>query len=36
YSEFYFSPVLWPDFNEEELKKAILAYQYRARRFGGV
>lgn len=36
YSEFYFTPVLWPDFNEEELKKAILAYQCRARRFGGV
>lgn len=36
YSEFYFTPVLWPDFNAEELKKAVLAYQYRARRFGGV
>ena len=36
YSEFYFTPVLWPDFNEEELKKAVREYQYRVRRFGGV
>lgn len=36
YSEFYFTPVLWPDFNGEELKKALLAYQHRARRFGGI
>ena len=36
YSEFYFTDVLWPDFNEAELDKAIAAYQGRDRRFGGV
>ncbi len=36
YSEFYFTPVPWPDFDEEELKKAIEAYQNRDRRFGGL
>jgi len=36
YSEYYFTPVLWPDFNEEELKKALLAYSQRQRRFGGL
>ncbi len=35
YTEFYFTDVLWPDFNEEELKKALLSYQERQRRFGG-
>lgn len=35
YSEFYFSPVLWPDFDEEELEKALSEYQGRKRRFGG-
>ena len=35
YSEFYFSDALWPDFTEEDLKKAIHAYQNRDRRFGG-
>ncbi len=34
YAEFYFTDVLWPDFNEEELYKAILSYQKRERRFG--
>ena len=34
YSEFYFTPVYWPDFNEAELHKAIIAYQHRQRRFG--
>lgn len=34
YSEFYFSEVLWPDFNKEEFYKAILEYQNRERRFG--
>jgi undecaprenyl diphosphate synthase len=34
YSEFYFSPVLWPDFDKKELYKAIYAYQQRERRFG--
>ena len=36
YSEFYFTPVLWPDFNKEELQKAVDAYRARKRRFGGV
>lgn len=36
YSEFYFTPVLWPDFTSEELDKAIIAYQSRDRRFGNV
>lgn len=34
YSEFYFTPVYWPDFDEEELCKAIVDYQHRQRRFG--
>jgi undecaprenyl diphosphate synthase len=34
YAEFYFTDVLWPDFNEEELNKALLSYQKRERRFG--
>jgi len=36
YSEYYFTPVLWPDFNEKELEKALLAYSQRQRRFGGL
>ena len=36
YSEFYFTPVLWPDFNKEELHKAVDAYRARKRRFGGI
>ena len=36
YSEFYFTDVLWPDFDEAELDKAIEAYHARDRRFGGV
>jgi undecaprenyl diphosphate synthase len=36
YSELYFTDVLWPDFSEEELDRAILAYQARDRRYGGV
>jgi undecaprenyl diphosphate synthase len=36
YSEFYFTDVLWPDFDERELDRAIVAYQGRDRRFGGV
>jgi len=35
YSEFYFSPVLWPDFDEEELEKALASFSQRERRFGG-
>ena len=34
YSEFYFSDVLWPDFDARELDVALLAYQQRERRFG--
>ena len=34
YSEFYFSDVLWPDFDLGELDKALSAYQGRERRFG--
>jgi len=36
YSELYFTDVLWPDFDEEALYDAILAYQHRDRRFGGL
>jgi undecaprenyl diphosphate synthase len=36
YSEWFFTPVLWPDFNKEELRKAILEYGHRDRRFGKV
>jgi len=36
YSEFYFCDTLWPDFDEKELDRAIIAYQSRDRRFGGV
>ncbi|MBQ3134397.1 MAG: isoprenyl transferase [Oscillospiraceae bacterium] len=36
YSEFYFTDVLWPDFDKEELHRAIAAFQSRSRRFGGV
>ena len=35
YSEYYFSPVLWPDFDVVELEKAVKAYSDRHRRFGG-
>jgi len=36
YTELYFSPVLWPDFAEEELDRALDAYAQRHRRFGAV
>ncbi len=36
YSEFYFTDVHWPDFTAEELEKAIVAYNKRDRRYGGV
>ncbi|WP_431831747.1 polyprenyl diphosphate synthase [Actinobacillus genomosp. 2] len=35
YAELFFSPVLWPDFNDEYFSEAIIAYQQRDRRFGG-
>jgi len=34
YSEYYFTEVLWPSFNQKELEKALLAYSQRQRRFG--
>ncbi len=36
YAEYYFAPVYWPDFNREELRKALLHYAQRDRRFGQV
>lgn len=36
YTEFHFTPVLWPDFKEDDLYKAVLDYQSRERRFGMV
>lgn len=36
YSEFYFTDVLWPDFDENELHKAIESFYKRKRNFGGV
>jgi undecaprenyl diphosphate synthase len=36
YAEFYFTPVAWPDFTPDELKKAIEEYDKRNRRFGGI
>ena len=36
YSEFYFTPVPWPEFTPEELKKAVEEYDKRNRRFGGI
>lgn len=34
YTEFYFTPVAWPDFTKEELEKAIEAYNHRDRKYG--
>lgn len=36
YTELYVTDCLWPDFNQEELEKAIVQYNHRDRRFGGV
>ncbi len=36
YTEFYFTPVAWPDFTKEELVKAIEAYNKRDRKYGGL
>jgi len=36
YTEFYFCDVLWPDFSAANLREAIISYQGRQRRFGGV
>lgn len=36
YAEYYFTPVLWPDFDEAEVARALEAYARRERRFGGL
>ncbi len=36
YAESYFTPALWPDFDKEEIDKALTAYSQRQRRFGGL
>ena len=36
YTEFYFTPVAWPDFHKKELLEAIRQYNDRDRRYGGV
>ncbi len=36
YSEIYITETLWPDFNRDELRRALLSYQQRERRFGKV
>ena len=34
YSEWYITPILWPDFNRDELKKALIDFGQRERRYG--
>lgn len=36
YAEFYFTSCLWPDFNELELRRSIVEFSKRKRRFGGI
>jgi len=36
YSEYYFTQTLWPDFDEQDVTKALAAYSQRERRFGGL
>ena len=36
YAEFYFTPVLWPDFSAEDLDEALCSFAARDRRFGGL
>lgn len=36
YTEFYFTPIAWPDFDKTELEKAVEAYAGRNRKFGGL
>lgn len=36
YTEFYFTPVAWPDFDKKELVKAVEAYNQRERRYGKI
>ncbi len=36
YTEFYYTLVLWPDFDKKELMRAVIDYQKRQRRYGGI
>jgi len=36
YTEYYATPIYWPDFDENELAKALQEFSHRERRFGGV
>ncbi|MEZ4558376.1 MAG: undecaprenyl diphosphate synthase family protein [Caldilineaceae bacterium] len=36
YAEYYTTPTFWPDFDEEELHKALTEFNRRERRFGRV
>ena len=36
YTEFYMTPVCWPDFRQPHLREAVADYQRRQRRFGGL
>ncbi|WP_054949875.1 isoprenyl transferase [Numidum massiliense] len=36
YAELWFTDILWPDFNEQSFRQAILAYQQRSRRYGSI
>ncbi|GFI46840.1 ditrans,polycis-undecaprenyl-diphosphate synthase ((2E,6E)-farnesyl-diphosphate specific) [Lachnospiraceae bacterium] len=36
YTEFYYTPVAWPDFSKEELVKAVEAYNHRNRKYGRI
>jgi len=36
YAEYYFTEVLWPEFDKKEVDKALLSYSQRQRRFGGL
>jgi undecaprenyl diphosphate synthase len=36
YSEYWITPIFWPDFGPEHLRQAIDAYGQRERRFGGL
>lgn len=36
YAEYYFTNILWPDFNADELNNAVNSYMNRDRRFGGI
>ena len=36
YAEYYTTPVYWPDFNVDEIERALIEFSHRQRRFGGV